>query len=151
MVREAVSLVSAGIIYATVTHPATDAGSARAITSAPQGVTLEVVQLATYATGNTATSSPFYYLLASESQAADGTYDLAVSGTSWAIGVAPAAVTTSTSSISAPVIMLPVNVKGNAGPRVLIPPGMILAWSPDVNMNGAIVHSCITREVNPGE
>ena len=144
-------MVSPGVIYATVTSPATDAGSARVITSAPQGITLELVSLGIYVTGNTATASMVYWLLPSETEAADGTIDITVPGTGFNIGISPAAATTGIAPITAPITVFPINTKGHAGPRVLIPPGMLLAFSPDVNTNGDITHNCITREVNPGE
>lgn len=147
MVGEALTMTRPGIIYATVTSPATDAGDARVITSAPQDVTLELVQLGVYATGNTATSSPVYWLLPSETEAADGTIDISVPGTGFSIGLAPAAATTSIAPITAPITVFPINTKGHAGPRVIIPPGMLLAFSPDANTNGDITHTCITREV----
>jgi len=150
---EALSMVGPGVIYATVNHPATDAGSARVITSAPQGITLELVQLGITVGpgGNTATATTVYWLLPSETTAADGTIDITVAGTGFNIGMGPAAATTSIAPVDAPITVFPINTKGHAGPRVLIPPGMMLGWSPDANTNGTITHTCITREVKPGE
>lgn len=135
--------MTGGVEAARLTMPAIDEGYAMRLTSA--GTTArEVVQLAYIAGTNTTNSIPTYYLLASASGPGPsaGVYDLTTHDT-FCVAIGPSGAQANVG----PYPVWPTHPKQNLAGRFLIPPGYLLLVGPaDANLDGTVVHTCITQE-----
>lgn len=131
------------VVSARLSMKAIDIGSAMLLTSAGE-TALDVVQLAYIAGTNTTNAIPTYYLLASDSGpgAVSGVYDLTTHDT-YAVAVGPSG---SQANVG-PFVVWPTHPKQNLAGRFIIPPGYLLLVGPaDNNLDGTVIHTCITQE-----